>query len=675
MLQQSSAFHRAYAASYRAAERLKVIVGAVEYSEEANEIDSAEYNICGSSQFDTLAIGQSFSATFKVKLIGVSPDGLERTTMSPSCSLDGLSEWCPLGKFTVDSIDSDDNYATINLTGYDALYYADRVKYESTLTFPASLEDVLIDVCRQCGIERNSIALPGYTVEQEPEGYTCRQMIEFIAGIWGGNARLDRRYGKLEFFKFVEQSAVSITGAQQYDDGGTLKHNCDIAVDGMQVKCGNDTWQFSSGKDEAIAQYDGSAAQDRSVLVNIYNSDTSGRYKMEITGSGDMIDAASPSAVAWRTYLPRVESVMVEDGVTGIGAYAVVGPNVGSVLTSIQMADSVKRIGNGAFQYQQALTYVRIGDGVESIGASAFMACGALTDVYFPSGLKSIGGQAFYLCSKLGKLHGVVIPDSVETIGGQAFGLCSNLAALQFGSGLKSIGSAAFSGCSALKRLDLSPASALETIGQSAFYGLRIVSAVISAKAIGQLAFSACTALSSVTLGNNVETIGSAAFSGCVSLKSLLLPSSLKTISYQAFENTGITALTIPSSVTQIDANAFDDMDSLAVIATESGNTAFSSYQGCLYSGKRFFVCPAALSATAVDMKSDTTAIIAPAFKDCQNIKAVDVPEKVTSIAGTAFASNAIEQIVIHAAEDSISGSPWGATNATVNWVGGAADE
>lgn len=116
-------------------------------------------------------------------------------------------------------------------------------------------------------------------------------------------------------------------------------------------------------------------------------------------------------------------------------------------------------------------------------------------------------------------------------------------------------------------------------------------------------------------------------------------------------------------------------MDSLAVIAAESGNTAFSSYQGCLYSGKRFFVCPAALSATVVEMKPDTTAIIAPAFKDCQNVKAVDVPEKVTSIAGTAFASNAIEQIVIHAAEDSISGAPWGAANATVSWVGGEVDE
>ena len=71
-------------------------------------------------------------------------------------------------------------------------------------------------------------------------------------------------------------------------------------------------------------------------------------------------------------------------------------------------------------------------------------------------------------------------------------------------------------------------------------------------------AFSGCTGLTSVTIPSSVTSIGSDAFSGCTGLTSVTIPSSVTTIGYNAFSDcTGLTSITIPSSVTSIGERAF----------------------------------------------------------------------------------------------------------------------
>ena len=84
---------------------------------------------------------------------------------------------------------------------------------------------------------------------------------------------------------------------------------------------------------------------------------------------------------------------------------------------------------------------------------------------------------------------------------------------------------------------------------------------------LGDGAFSGCSGLTSLTLPSSVTSIGESAFKGCSGLTSLTLPSGVTSIGEAAFSGcSGLTSLTIPSSVTSIDHNAFSGCSGLTSI-------------------------------------------------------------------------------------------------------------
>ena len=81
--------------------------------------------------------------------------------------------------------------------------------------------------------------------------------------------------------------------------------------------------------------------------------------------------------------------------------------------------NTVKAIGNFAFEFCEGLTGLSIPEGVTTIGKSAFAGCENLMKVQFPNTLTEIGIDAFLDCFGL---QDIVIPDSVTKIGEDAFG-------------------------------------------------------------------------------------------------------------------------------------------------------------------------------------------------------------------------------------------------------------
>ena len=106
-------------------------------------------------------------------------------------------------------------------------------------------------------------------------------------------------------------------------------------------------------------------------------------------------------------------------------------------LTSVSMPDSLKFIGDGAFQHCDNLESITIGDNVLVIGSYAFASCDNLKDVNLPSNLEIIDAGAFYSCINL---KSITIPESVIEINDNAFSNCSSLETINFPENLKYIG-------------------------------------------------------------------------------------------------------------------------------------------------------------------------------------------------------------------------------------------
>lgn len=103
---------------------------------------------------------------------------------------DGTIENIREGTFTV--TDSVTPGETLEITAVNDMYKADVI-YTPKITTPTTLDILLQDVCRQCGILLGSATFnnANYVVKELPENATCRSVIGYVAQIAGGNAVCD----------------------------------------------------------------------------------------------------------------------------------------------------------------------------------------------------------------------------------------------------------------------------------------------------------------------------------------------------------------------------------------------------------------------------------------------------------------------------------------------------
>ena len=268
---------------------------------------------------------------------------------------------------------------------------------------------------------------------------------------------------------------------------------------------------------------------------------------LTISGEGAMKDYNSddnPSPVYNNS---DVKKIVIEDGVTSIGAYAFYDC---SSLTSITIPSIVTSIGNSAFDGCRSLKSITIPDSVTSIGNSAFEACNSLSSITLSNNITSIGAAAFYDCSSL---TSITLPDSVTSIGGSAFHSCSNLKSITIPDSVTSIESAVFYNCTSLTSITIPD----------------------SVTSIGSYAFSECSSLTSITIPDSVTSIGYDALSDCSNLKTISLSckSSLKK------SNFGEQADLVSASHT------LKKTEAKAATCSEDGN---KEYWTCEYCGKYF---------------------------------------------------------------------------------------
>lgn len=100
---------------------------------------------------------------------------------------------------------------TVIVTALDDMYKADKT-YSTSLSFPATIKEMLIDACDNLGIPLGTTSFKNdnFTVQSKPTDLTYRQIIGYIAMIAGGNARIDVT-GRLRIisYDFEKLSEVS----------------------------------------------------------------------------------------------------------------------------------------------------------------------------------------------------------------------------------------------------------------------------------------------------------------------------------------------------------------------------------------------------------------------------------------------------------------------------------
>ena len=273
---------------------------------------------------------------------------------------------------------------------------------------------------------------------------------------------------------------------------------------------------------------------------------------------------------------------------------------------------------------------------VGSIGDGAFYKCTSLTSIALTGGIEVIPTYAFYGCTGLTE---ITLPDFVSTIAKNAFYGCTNLTDVKFGAGLVTIGESAFQGATKLANVDWN--DGLETIGVKAFYNAQALTEITlpaSVLAIEESAFANCSNLASVTVQNGITSIGSMAFANCSSLTAFAIPGTLETLGIGAFSGcTNLTNVSVDGTNTNysFDNGILYNTMKTAIIFVFPSVTGDVEIPGSVLAiGEGAFQNT---TITSIVLPDTITEIPANAFKGCKQLASVKMPMSLEKIGAHAF--------------------------------------
>ena len=354
-----------------------------------------------------------------------------------------------------------------------------------------------------------------------------------------------------------------------------------------------------------------------------------------------------------------LESVIIPEGVMSIGSSAFASCN----LKTLTLPESLTTLGSDAFRYNQMLEKIEIPSKVTEIPQSCFERCLSLESVTIPEGVTAIGDDAFQSCN----LNALTLPESLEAIGSYAFFGNRSLKSVNIPAKVKTIESYAFASCgltdlvipegvqaignyafgwNSLQNLTLP--STITSIGESVFYDNYYLQLII------------CNAATPPTLGDNafdnditpsikVPLQSIAAYRQAVGWKNFANYYGGEVvadgITYRIDDNgamvaaaeTSLTEANIPSVVefegnqylvTKINDMLFLDNTNLTVVALPESLTTLGirTFEGCK-------------SLKTIKIPSKVTAIPDRCFVYCSSLESVIIPEGVTTLGLYAFSN------------------------------------
>ncbi len=317
-----------------------------------------------------------------------------------------------------------------------------------------------------------------------------------------------------------------------------------------------------------VEKWDISATEKDNVTATLYSDGV-----LKITGIGEMKWWYQGIDVPWYSVRSVIKTVIIQSGVTNIGAYAFQDC---SKLISVTIPKSVIIIATHAFEDCTSLTSIDIPEKITSIAPALFYGCTSLTNVIIPKSVTDIYNHAFQKCSSLSN---IIIPEGVTTIGYDAFTGCKSLTSVNIPESVTNIREDVFEDCNNLTNINVSENNLKYSSengilfdknktkllkypeGKVDIQQYEIPNTIMS---IESYAFYNCSSLVNVVIPKGVTNIGYSAFRKCSSMTNIIIPAGVINIGRNTFQNcSSLINITIPEGVTNIGYLAFEDCTNL----------------------------------------------------------------------------------------------------------------
>ena len=177
---------------------------------------------------------------------------------------------------------------------------------------------------------------------------------------------------------------------------------------------------------------------------------------------------------------------------------------------------------------------------------------------------------------------------------------------------------------------------------------------------LGEGCFEGCSGLTSITIPSSVTSLGASCFYNCSGLTYITIPSSVTSLGASCFDGCrGLTYITIPSSVTSLGFGCFLGCSGLTSITIPSSVTSLGG--GCFWgcSGLTSITIPSSVTSlgascfewcsglTSITIPSSVTSLGASCFDGCSRLTSITIPSSVTSLGDYCFKGSGLTSITI----------------------------